>query len=333
MGTPSLTRGLVYRLQLQLALTSAVILESECRGTHGHILQPKIRDSRRVPEIFQLNNSSHSPYVTSSLTRGLFCRLQLLLILASAFILKSESRRAHDHSLLSQIRDSPNLEASSPYLYPSGRGWPSYNPRHWIPFTSPLTTRRTTVEVIRTLLRTLEKQSAITWRINSRRTEYKTSPQILPPLYIRIRCFAGRTGKVEFYVTTDGQSVSPPRNRAPIWSPRPDLHHCMTVAVPPIRGTLPWQEDGSATHTRCRSSTAQSISSPSPVGAANTLHSLRFEVAYYDSQAHGGGTRPLPHTGLVIFIIFLSYMPSWHYYLCIIFRVFWRSCYMCIPLK
>jgi hypothetical protein len=37
--------------------------------------------------IFQLNTCSYSPYVTSSLTRGWICRLQLLLIIASAFIL------------------------------------------------------------------------------------------------------------------------------------------------------------------------------------------------------------------------------------------------------
>jgi hypothetical protein len=49
-------------------------------------------------------------YVTSSLTRGLVCRLQLLLVLASAVILRSESRRTHVHILLTQIRDFHNLE-------------------------------------------------------------------------------------------------------------------------------------------------------------------------------------------------------------------------------
>jgi hypothetical protein len=67
---------------------------------------------------FRLNTCGHCPYVTSSLTRELFCRLQLLLVLARAFILRFESRRTHDHSLLSQIWDCPNLEARSPYLYP-----------------------------------------------------------------------------------------------------------------------------------------------------------------------------------------------------------------------
>jgi hypothetical protein len=42
-----------------------------------------------------------------SLTRGRVCRLPLLLVLASAVILESESLGTHDHILLSQIRDFP----------------------------------------------------------------------------------------------------------------------------------------------------------------------------------------------------------------------------------
>jgi hypothetical protein len=64
--------------------------------------------------IFQLNTCGYCPYVTSSVTRGWVCRLQLLLVLTSAVILKLESRGTHDHILLSQIRDSPNLEGQVP---------------------------------------------------------------------------------------------------------------------------------------------------------------------------------------------------------------------------
>jgi hypothetical protein len=46
------------------------------------------------------------------------------MVLASAVILKSESRGTHDHILLSQILDSHHVEC----LYPPGRGWPSYSP-------------------------------------------------------------------------------------------------------------------------------------------------------------------------------------------------------------
>jgi hypothetical protein len=43
-------------------------------------------------------------------SKGGVCRLQLSLVLANAVILGSQSRGTHDHILLSQIRDSPNLE-------------------------------------------------------------------------------------------------------------------------------------------------------------------------------------------------------------------------------
>jgi hypothetical protein len=49
-----------------------------------------------------------------SLTKGRVCRLQSLLALASAVILVSESRETHHHILLSQIRNSPNLEGQVP---------------------------------------------------------------------------------------------------------------------------------------------------------------------------------------------------------------------------
>jgi hypothetical protein len=68
-----------------------------------------------------------------SLTRGRVCRLQLLLVLASAVILVSDSRETRDHSLLFQIRDSPNLEGEVPVfksprnrvarLYPQSLGF------------------------------------------------------------------------------------------------------------------------------------------------------------------------------------------------------------------
>jgi hypothetical protein len=55
----------------------------------------------------QMNTCGHSHYITSSLTRGWVCHLQLLLGLASAFSLGSESRGTRDNILLSQIRDFP----------------------------------------------------------------------------------------------------------------------------------------------------------------------------------------------------------------------------------
>jgi hypothetical protein len=55
-----------------------------------------------------------------SLMTDRFRRLQLLLVLVSAVILGSKSQ------LLSQIRDSPNLEGKVPVFISPGTGWPSY---------------------------------------------------------------------------------------------------------------------------------------------------------------------------------------------------------------
>jgi hypothetical protein len=65
-------------------------------------------------QFFHLNIFGHRPCVISSLTRRLVCHLQLLLVLASEVILVSESHGTHDYILLSQIRDSPNLEGQIP---------------------------------------------------------------------------------------------------------------------------------------------------------------------------------------------------------------------------
>jgi hypothetical protein len=60
----------------------------------------------------------YSPHVTSSLTGGWVCRLQLLLGLASTVIPRSAYYGPHDHILLSQIRDFPNWRSRSHYLRP-----------------------------------------------------------------------------------------------------------------------------------------------------------------------------------------------------------------------
>jgi hypothetical protein len=72
-------------------------------------------------------------FMWSALSNERMGLLKFLLGLASAVILGSESRGTHDHILLSQIRDSRNLEGQIPVFI---------SPRHWIPFSSPPTTRR-----------------------------------------------------------------------------------------------------------------------------------------------------------------------------------------------
>jgi hypothetical protein len=63
------------------------------------------------------------------------CGYKLLLALASAFILGSESRGTHVHISESPIRDSPTLECQVPIFI---------SPRHWVPYSSHL---RVTVRV------------------------------------------------------------------------------------------------------------------------------------------------------------------------------------------
>jgi hypothetical protein len=75
--------------------------------------------------IFQMNTCGYNPYVTYFLTRELACRLQLLLVLARAVILRYESCGTHDHFLLSQIRDSPQPIGPGPRIYiPQEQGGP-----------------------------------------------------------------------------------------------------------------------------------------------------------------------------------------------------------------
>jgi hypothetical protein len=95
---------------------------------------------------FQLNTWGHNPYVIYTLTKGWLCRLQFLLA-SPAQSFSGQSRGTHDHVYCLRLETPPTWRDRSPYLYPPARGWPSYTPRHWVPFPSPPTTRRATVEV------------------------------------------------------------------------------------------------------------------------------------------------------------------------------------------
>jgi hypothetical protein len=124
----------IHELQLELTASQFVLGPSPLR--------------LKTSNFFQLNPCGHSPYVTSSLTKGWVCRLQLLLVFASAVILGSESSGTHNQILLSQIRDSPNLEGLVPvFMSPMEQGGPVVPPSTGFPFSSPPTTRRATVEV------------------------------------------------------------------------------------------------------------------------------------------------------------------------------------------
>jgi hypothetical protein len=125
-----------------------------------------------------------------SLTRGLVCRLQLVLALTSAVALGSKSHGIHDHILLSQIRDTSNLEGqvhviTSPrnrvaHLYPQAFGSffvASYDSQGYD---------------------------------GSIRTRLQSQSQI--------------------YVTTDGQSASLSWNKAHVWGLTLHFYYCQAVA-------------------------------------------------------------------------------------------------------
>jgi hypothetical protein len=88
---------------------------------------------------FQLNTCGDSPYVTSSLTRGWVCRVQLLLVVASAVNSGPSPTGLMTTFYCLRFQTPPTWRARSPYLYSPGTGRPSYS--------SPPTTHRAMVEV------------------------------------------------------------------------------------------------------------------------------------------------------------------------------------------
>jgi hypothetical protein len=94
----------------------------------------------------QLNILFHSPYVTTSLTRGWVCSL-LLLALISSVILRSDSCGKRDHISLPKILGSPYHEGQVPVFLSPRSGLPSYTPKHWVPFSPPPSTRWDVVKV------------------------------------------------------------------------------------------------------------------------------------------------------------------------------------------
>jgi hypothetical protein len=80
-----------------------------------------------------------------SLTRERVCRLQLLLT-EQSFLGPSPAGLVTIFYCL-RFETPPTWRARSPCLYPLGTRWPSYTPRHWVPFSWPPTTRRAMVEV------------------------------------------------------------------------------------------------------------------------------------------------------------------------------------------
>jgi hypothetical protein len=120
--------------------TGWTILQSQSYFTTGGL--PPISSSwHRTPWessaefFFQLNTCGHCPCVTSTLTRGWVCRLQLLLALVSAFILRSESRRTHDHIYCLTFETSSTWSPGPRIYIPQEHGGPVIHPGTWFPFS------------------------------------------------------------------------------------------------------------------------------------------------------------------------------------------------------
>jgi hypothetical protein len=122
-----LTRGLLLRARVPPRRSLVIVTGPSLWGWTGvpafgpveSVSESELlHDWRFTTNQFVLTDQ-YSPYLTSPLTRGWLYRLQLLLILVSAIIPRSESRETHDHILLSQIRHSPNLEGQVPVFISS----------------------------------------------------------------------------------------------------------------------------------------------------------------------------------------------------------------------
>jgi hypothetical protein len=70
----------------------------------------------------------------------------LLLVLTSAVILRSDSRESRDHILLSQIRDSLDLEGQVPVFISHRNRVVQLYTHALVPISSPTTTRREVFE-------------------------------------------------------------------------------------------------------------------------------------------------------------------------------------------
>jgi hypothetical protein len=135
--------------------------------------------------------------------------LQLLLILASAVTLRSESYGTHDQILLSQIPDSSNLEGQVPvFISPRKRVARLYPP------------------ALGTLFVALYDSQGYDGCIRPASTLINPSLNLEP------------------YITTDGQSANLAWNKAPICGLRPDFCYCQTVASLLMWGALSDERTG-----------------------------------------------------------------------------------------
>jgi hypothetical protein len=168
----------------------------------------------------------------------------------------------HDHILLSQIRDSTDLEDQVPVFISPGTGWPSYNPRHRVPFRRLLQIAGLRWRCLTSSPHKITTEKHCVWVLYyDHRFSRPVSLVIKHPsgaydqIFVTVRqirtcwCWAlsltrGRVCHIQSLVlsislvTTDNQSASLSWNKAPIWGLRPDLYYCQTVADLMMSGAL-----------------------------------------------------------------------------------------------
>jgi hypothetical protein len=135
----SLTTESLNSLTNQWMVQSQSQSQSQSYFTTDGLRQPVLLGDKpgeiHDQHFFLLNTFFHSPYVTSSRTRGWICDLQLLLILASAVILRSDSRGiSWSYFTVSNSR-LPRPGGPGARIYHPGTGWPSYTSRRLLRLT------------------------------------------------------------------------------------------------------------------------------------------------------------------------------------------------------
>jgi hypothetical protein len=133
----------------------------------------------------------------------------------------------------------PAWRVRSPYLYPPRKGWPGYTPRHWVPFSSPPTTRRATMEVF---------EPASTLKV---KVKVMLRPSVSRPICLGVKHPSGAYDQI--FITFRQLQVC--------W--------CGAISLTRERVNRLQFPLGSP---------AQSFLGPSPAGLVTVLYSLRFET-------------------------------------------------------